>query len=73
MSALLDDLDASGLLESTLVVMAGEFGRTPRISTFPSATSSPAATTGAACRSVFFAGGGVEGGRVVGSSDQIGG
>ena len=32
-SALLDDLHASGLLDSTLIVMAGEFGRTPRIST----------------------------------------
>src|SRR5207248_7334142 len=31
-SALLDDLDGGGLLGSTLVVMAGEFGRTPRIS-----------------------------------------
>ena len=36
-SALLDDLDASGLLDSTLVVMAGEFGRTPRISHLPEA------------------------------------
>ena len=32
MSALLDDLHESGLLASTLVVMAGEFGRTPHIS-----------------------------------------
>src|SRR5205085_7405051 len=32
-SALLDDLAASGRLDSTLIVMAGEFGRTPRIST----------------------------------------
>ena len=34
-SALLDDLHADGLLDSTLIVMAGEFGRTPRISTLP--------------------------------------
>src|SRR5207237_897919 len=34
-SALLDDLDARGLLESTMIVMAGEFGRTPRISHLP--------------------------------------
>ncbi len=33
LSALLDDLNESGLLDSTLIVMAGEFGRTPRIST----------------------------------------
>ena len=50
LSALLDDLNESGLLDSTLIVMAGEFGRTPRISTLPSTTSSPGATTGARSR-----------------------
>ena len=35
-SALLDDLNESGLLDSTMVVMAGEFGRAPRISSLPS-------------------------------------
>ena len=50
LSALLDDLHESGLLDSTLIVMAGEFGRTPRISTLPEFTSSPAATTGARSR-----------------------
>ena len=40
-SALLDDLNESGLLESTLIVMAGEFGRTPRISTLPQAYKLP--------------------------------
>ncbi len=49
-SALLDDLCASGLLESTLIVMAGEFGRTPRISTLPQAYKLPGAITGARCR-----------------------
>ena len=49
-SALLDDLHGCGLLDSTLVVMAGEFGRTPRISPLPRRTSCRAATTGAACR-----------------------
>src|SRR5258708_22190111 len=34
-SALLDDLQQTGLLDQTLIVMAGEFGRTPRISTLP--------------------------------------
>jgi len=38
-AALLDDLDASGLLDETLVVMMGEFGRTPRISTLPGSAS----------------------------------
>src|SRR5260370_15739260 len=35
LSALLDDLHESGLLESTLIVMAGEFGRTPKITRLP--------------------------------------
>src|SRR5580704_10235089 len=34
-AALLDDLEARGLLEHTLVMMLGEFGRTPKISTMP--------------------------------------
>jgi hypothetical protein len=71
-SALLDDLDDSGLLETTLVVMAGEFGRTPRISTIPQAKL-PGRDHWGAVQTVFFAGGGVPGGTVVGSSDRIGG
>ena len=50
LSALLDDLHENGLLESTLIVMAGEFGRTPRISTLPQAYKLPGATIGAAPR-----------------------
>jgi hypothetical protein len=71
-SALLDDLKDRGLLESTLVVMAGEFGRTPKISTLPGA-SHPGRDHWGAVQSVFFAGGGVHGGHVVGSSDREGG
>jgi hypothetical protein len=71
-SALLDDLHDSGLLDSTLVVMAGEFGRTPRISTLPG-VSLPGRDHWGAVQTVFFAGGGVRGGTVVGSSDRIGG
>ena len=41
LSALLDDLHESGLLDSTLIVMAGEFGRTPRISTLPQHLQAP--------------------------------
>lgn len=73
LSALLDDLHSSGLLDSTLVVMAGEFGRTPRISTLPEAYKLPGRDHWGHVQSVFFAGGGVAGGRVVGSSDKIGG
>ena len=71
-SALLDDLKDRGLLDSTLVVMAGEFGRTPKISTLPGA-SHPGRDHWGAVQSVFFAGGGVRGGHVIGSSDREGG
>jgi hypothetical protein len=70
-SALLDDLEASGLLNSTLIVMAGEFGRTPKISTLPGAKLAGRDHWGAV-QTVFFAGGGVRGGTVIGSSDRIG-
>lgn len=71
-SALLDDLHASGLLESTLIVMAGEFGRTPKISHLPQYYKLPGRDHWGAVQTVFFAGGGVRGGTVVGASDKIG-
>lgn len=71
LSALLDDLDASGQLAETLIVMGGEFGRTPKISTIPGATL-PGRDHWGACQTVLLAGGGVRGGTVVGSSDAIG-
>ncbi len=71
LSALLDDLHASGLLESTLVVMGSEFGRTPRISKLPGASLAGRDHWGAA-QTVFFAGGGVRGGAVIGSTDKHG-
>ncbi len=72
-SALLDDLNDSGLLESTLVVMAGEFGRTPRIfNGAPKVYKLPGRDHWAPCQSVLFAGGGVHGGAVIGSSDRQG-
>jgi hypothetical protein len=73
LSALLDDLSASGLLDSTLIVMAGEFGRTPRISHLPQYYKLPGRDHWGAVQTVFFAGGGIKGGTVVGSSDKIGG
>jgi hypothetical protein len=72
-SALLDDLHESGLLESTLIVMAGEFGRTPKITTLPQYYRLPGRDHWGAVQTVFFAGGGVRGGTVVGASDKIGG
>jgi hypothetical protein len=71
-SALLDDLEASGLLESTLVVMAGEFGRTPKISSLPQHYALPGRDHWGPVQSVLLAGGGVRGGTVIGSSDKNG-
>jgi hypothetical protein len=73
LSALLDDLSESGLLDSTLIVMAGEFGRTPKITTLPQYYKLPGRDHWGAVQTVFVAGGGVRGGTVVGSSDKIGG
>ena len=73
-SALIDDLDERGMLDDTLIVMAGEFGRTPKIFTFKGAKSGlPGRDHWGAVQSVFFAGGGVKGGNVIGASDRIGG
>ena len=65
-ATLLADLGARGLLEETLVVAAGEFGRTPRINRRGGRDHWPG------CWSILLAGGGVQGGRVVGASDAIG-
>jgi uncharacterized protein (DUF1501 family) len=65
-SALLDDLELRGLLEQTLVVMVGEFGRSPRISNL-------GRDHWPACYSAMLAGAGIRGGRVHGASDQSGG
>jgi hypothetical protein len=72
LSALLDDLHDSGLLDSTLIVMAGEFGRTPKISTLPQHYKLPGRDHWGAVQTVFFAGGGTKGGVVVGTSDKNG-
>ena len=71
-SALLDDLSESGELENTLIVMAGEFGRTPKISLLPQHYKMPGRDHWGAVQSIFFAGGGIAGGRVVGATDGIG-
>jgi hypothetical protein len=72
-SALIEDLDDRGMLDDTLIVMAGEFGRTPKIFTFKGAKSGlPGRDHWGAVQTVFFAGGGVKGGNVIGASDKIG-
>ncbi|OWK40324.1 DUF1501 domain-containing protein [Fimbriiglobus ruber] len=70
LSALLTDLRERGLLDSTLVVVAGEFGRTPRINQNQGA--SPGRQHWPACYSAILAGGGIRGGMVYGESDKIG-
>src|SRR5581483_11235123 len=63
---LLDYLDRSGRLDSTLVVATGEFGRTPLLN------ANGGRDHWANCWTALVAGGGVKGGRVVGSSDRLG-
>ena len=72
LSALLDDLQERGLLESTLIVMFGEFGRTPKVSTLPQHYKQAGRDHWGAVQSLWLAGGGVVGGRVIGSSDAKG-
>jgi hypothetical protein len=70
-SALLDDLEARGLLGETLVMMLGEFGRAPKISTMPGAKT-PGRDHWAPCFFGVFAGADVRGGQVIGKSDKLG-
>ncbi|MBQ18356.1 MAG: hypothetical protein CMJ65_14660 [Planctomycetaceae bacterium] len=73
LSALLDDLSESGLLDSTIIAMGGEFGRTPKLSLLPEHYNQPGRDHWGAVQTLFFAGGGVRGGNVVGASDKLGG
>ena len=66
-SALLDDLDSRGLLETTLVLAMGEFGRSPKISSIGGREHWPSGY------SVVAAGGGIPGGKVVGATTNDGG
>ncbi|MEM1296782.1 MAG: DUF1501 domain-containing protein [Verrucomicrobiota bacterium] len=66
-SALLEDLFDRGLLDDTLVTTLAEFGRTPKVNPAGGRDHWPQ------CFTVSFAGGGVQGGQVVGASDPIGG
>lgn len=71
LSALIEDLDSTGLLDETLVVVASEFGRTPKIFKIPGAKL-PGRDHWGPVQSVLFAGGGTRGGTVIGASDKIG-
>jgi len=65
-AALLDDLSERGLLDSTLVVWMGDFGRTPIINKTAGRDHWPQ------CYSMVLAGGGIRGGQVIGESDRTG-
>ncbi|WP_232056317.1 DUF1501 domain-containing protein [Tuwongella immobilis] len=65
-AALLDDLTARGMLDETLVVWIGEFGRTPR-------AENGGRQHWPRCYSAVMAGGGIRGGAVYGASDAMGG
>lgn len=66
LSALIEELDERGLLDSTLIVATGEFGRTPKINGNAGRDHWPD------CYSLLLAGGGIQGGAVYGSSDRTG-
>ncbi len=71
-AALLDDLAESGELDQTLIVMAGEFGRTPKVSHLPQHYALPGRDHWGGAQTVWIAGGGVTGGRIIGSTDKSG-
>ncbi len=67
LSALMEDLDQRGLLETTIVMVMGEFGRTPHLNPNHGRDHWPE------CWSVALGGGGIRGGQIVGASDETGG
>ena len=67
-SALLTDLEDRGMLKNTLVVVAGEFGRTPNIN--QNGAANPGRQHWPTCYSAILAGGGIRGGAVYGESDR---
>ncbi len=69
--ALLTDLRQRGLLDSTLVVWAGEFGRTP-LGQLERTDEDPGRDHHPNCFSAWMAGGGIKGGQVIGRSDELG-
>ena len=66
LSALIEDLGNRGILDETLIVVMGEFGRTPKIN------AQAGRDHWGSCQSVLLAGGGIQGGVVLGASDKIG-
>ncbi len=73
-ATLVEDLDRRGLLDSTMVIVMGEFGRTPRMNKrgVPGSDPVPGRDHWGKVMSVLIAGGGIRGGRVIGSSNARG-
>ena len=66
LTALIEDLETRGMLDDTLIVVMGEFGRTPKLNSRGGRDHWPRVF------SVALAGGGVQGGQVIGASDAVG-
>jgi hypothetical protein len=66
LSALIEDLDARGMLDDVLVIAWGEFGRTPRVNAGAGRDHWPQVNC------AFLAGGGIKGGQVVGATNRLG-
>jgi len=76
-SALLEDLDQRGLLDTTLVMLMGEFSRTPRMNDggnggAPMSMGTPGRDHWGNAMFCFLAGGGIKGGQIVGSTNRLG-
>jgi hypothetical protein len=70
-AALISDLDDRGLLENTMVIALGEFGRTPKLSTLAGQTKA-GRDHWSSSMSILFAGAGTPGGQVIGATDRLG-
>jgi hypothetical protein len=70
-ATLIEDLDQRGMLDTTLVLVMGEFGRTPKISTLPGSTT-PGRDHWSSAISILVAGCGTPRGQVVGATDRNG-
>jgi hypothetical protein len=70
-AALISDLSQRGLLDTTMVIALGEFGRTPKLSTLAGQSKAGRDHWGSAM-SILFAGGGTPGGQVIGRTDRLG-
>ena len=71
-SALFEDLSQSGRLENVLVIMCGEFGRTPRMNNGHDGQGTPGRDHWGRAMFVLMGGGGVQGGRIIGSTNHLG-